>query len=130
MTSNFDAVHDVLGIYLDGLYHSDTERLGRAFHPDARYVCATGGELINLGMDEYFPIVDARPAPASCREERQDEIVSIEFAGPKTAFARLYCAIGEKYFTDLLTLVFDDNQWRIIAKVFHFDVIPKHPANC
>jgi hypothetical protein len=39
-----------------------------------------------------------------------------------TALARVECSIAEKFFTDLLTFVFVDGRWQIIAKVFHFDV--------
>jgi hypothetical protein len=127
MNEDYAAVATVLQTYFDGLYHSDTKRLREAFHPQARYVSATeaeskGGELLHLSMEQYFPIVDARPAPASRGEARADRIVSIEFAGPVTAFARVECAIGPKFFTDLLTLVKSEGKWRIIAKVFHFDL--------
>lgn len=108
--------------YFDGLYHSDTARLARVFHPRARYVCATEGTLTQLGMDEYFPIVDKRPSPASHGESRADRIVSVEFAGPVTAIVRAECTIGAKHFTDFLTFVRIDGAWRIIAKVFHFDL--------
>ena len=40
MASSFAEIVEVLQLYLDGLYHSDTARLARAFHPEARYVCA------------------------------------------------------------------------------------------
>ncbi len=63
--AGYDALVAVLQDYLDGLYHSDTTLLRRAMHPRAIYACATGGELVALGMDEYFPIVDRRPSPAS-----------------------------------------------------------------
>jgi len=127
MNEDYAAVAAVLQTYFDGLYHSDTARLREAFHPQARYVSATeaaaqGGELLHLSMEEYFPIVDARPSPAGRGEVRADRIVSIELAGPGTAFARVECAIGPKAFTDLLTLVKVEGKWRIIAKVFHFDL--------
>lgn len=109
--------------YFDGLYHSDTARLRRIFHPKAIYACATDGDLLFRTMDEYFPVVDARPSPASRNEPRRDRIVSIEFAGDVTAFAKLNCAIGEKYFTDFLTLVRVGGPWQIISKVFHHDKI-------
>ncbi|PLP56453.1 hypothetical protein CYK37_25550 [Mesorhizobium loti] len=115
-------VADALADYFDGLYFSDTVRLGRIFHPQAIYACATEGKLLHLTMQEYFPIVDKRPSPASRNAPRADRIVSIEFAGPVTAFARLNCAIGPKFFTDLLTLVHVDGRWQIISKVFHFDL--------
>ena len=73
-------------------------------------------------MERYFPIVDKRPSPASRGEARADRIISIEFAGPVTALARVECAIGEKSFTDFLSLILVDGRWQIIAKVFHYDI--------
>lgn len=108
--------------YFDGLYLGDTERLARIFHPQARYVCATGDEFICLGLEEYFPIVDARPSPSSQNEARRDRISHIALAGPDTGFVRAHCSIGPKHFTDLLTLVRTDGDWRIISKVFHYDL--------
>ncbi|MDP2334750.1 MAG: nuclear transport factor 2 family protein [Reyranella sp.] len=122
MDTNFAAVAAVLGRYFDGLYHSDTALLRSVFHAKAHYVCATEGTLVHLGMDEYFPMVDQRPSPASRNEVRADRIVTIEFAGPVTAFARVECAIGAKFFSDLLTFVFVEGRWQIISKVFHFDL--------
>lgn len=121
--SAYSEIVEVLQLYLDGLRHSDTKRLGRAFHPDAHYVCAVEDPLLHLSMDEYFPIVDRRPSPESKGEARRDRIVSIELAGPATAFARLECAIEPKHFTDLLTLIHVDGRWQIISKVFHYDVV-------
>ncbi|MEQ9812969.1 MAG: nuclear transport factor 2 family protein [Azospirillaceae bacterium] len=128
MPGDFDAITDLLQTYFDGLYLSDVDRLARVFHPRARYVTASGEDLVDLSMAEYFAIVAARPSPASRRELRQDRIVAIAFAGPRTAFARVNCAIGERAFTDFLTLVRDAGAWRIIAKVFHYDIISPGPA--
>jgi hypothetical protein len=125
--ARYAAVVALLQTYFDGLHHSDSERLRRVFHPRASYVTATEGATdgegpLLLTMAEYFPIVDRRPSPASRGEARNDRILSIEFAGPVTAFARVECSIGAKFFTDLLTLIFVDGRWQIIAKVFHYDL--------
>jgi hypothetical protein len=120
--ADYAALTAQLGEYFDGLYHCDTARLARVFHPSALYACATEGSLLKLGMDEYFPVVEKRVSPASRNEPRRDRILSIEFAGPVTALARVECAIGPKLFTDLLTFVKLDGRWQIIAKVFHFDL--------
>lgn len=122
MTNEYAAVANVLSEYFDGLYFSDTKRLKNVLHPRAHYVCATDGTLTYRTMEEYFPIVDDRPSPASRAEPRVDRIVSIEFAGPVTAFARVECAIGPKHFTDLLSLIHLDGRWQVISKVFHFDL--------
>lgn len=122
MDQHFAEVTAAMSKYFDGLYRSDTSLLGQVFHPQALYACATEGTLTHLTMAQYFPIVDKRPSPASSNEPRADKIVSIEFAGPVTAFVHAECAIGPKRFKDLLTFVHLDGRWQIISKVFHFDL--------
>jgi 4-oxalocrotonate tautomerase len=122
--TGFSEVARVLADYFDGLHYSDTTILRRVFHPAAQYACASDGSLLQLRMEEYFPIVDQRPSPASRGEARTDRIVSIEFAGAVTAFARVECSIAPKVFTDFLTLVKLDGRWQIIAKVFHYKLDP------
>jgi len=116
--SAFDEVVQVLIQYLDGLYASDTAILRCVFHPEAHYYSATNGTLLHLDMDQYFPIVDKRPSPASQGLARTERILGIEFAGPVTAFAKVECSIPPKFFIDFLTLVKLDGRWQIIAKVF------------
>lgn len=128
-----DARSEITGqmqLYFDGLYHSDKSLLRQVFDPAARYVCATDAEIVNLGMAEYLPIVDAREPPAARGEPRRDAIVSITFAGPRTALVHAHCAIGPRYFTDFLTFIQTAQGWRIIAKVFHYDLTepPETPA--
>lgn len=118
--SGFEEVVQVLGRYFDGLHHSDTSLLREVFHPQAHYFCATEGELLHLDMQQYFAVVDKRPSPASQGHARTDRILSIGFAGPVTAFARLECAIPPKDFIDFLTLVKLQGRWQIVSKVFHF----------
>ncbi len=122
MDASYAAVVEVLAEYFDGLHHSDSARLSRVFHPQAHYVCPTEDALVHRTMAEYFPIVDARPSPASRGEPRTDRIVSIEFGAPALAFVRAECSIGPKLFTDFLTLIRTDDRWQIISKVFHFDL--------
>lgn len=117
----FAEIVAALELYFDGLHNSDADKLGQLFHPQAIYACGTEGSLTYLTMDAYLPMVAKRPSPASRGEARRDHILSIEFAGPVTAFARVECAIGEKRFTDLLSFINLDGRWRLIAKVFHFD---------
>lgn len=118
----FAEIVAALGLYFDGLHHSDADKLGLLFHPQAIYACGTEGSLTHMTMADYLPMVAKRPSPASRGESRRDRILSIEFAGPVTALARVECAIGAKRFTDLLSFIRLDGRWRLIAKVFHFDL--------
>lgn len=117
---DFAGVAAVLTLYFDGLYHSDTGRLAKVFHPKAQYVCVTDGTLLYRDMAGYFPIVEARVSPASKGESRRDEIVSVDFAGPVTARAVVRCVMGSRHFTDFLTLIHLDGRWQVMSKVFHY----------
>jgi hypothetical protein len=124
LASQYSELIVVLEDYFDGLYRSDSEVLRRVFHPSALYACATDGTLLTLRMDEYFPIIDKRPSPASRGDPRTDRIIGIEFAGPVTALARVECSILPKRFVDLLTMICVDGRWQVIAKVFHYELVP------
>lgn len=121
--SDAEAIEALLGRYFDGLYHSDAELLRTAFHPQALYACATEG-MVAMDMATYLPMVAARPAPASRGDRRHDRVLSVELIGPVTALARVECRIAPRHFTDLLSLVKVEGQWRIIAKVFHYVLLP------
>lgn len=116
-------ITEAMQTYFDGIYHSDVARLSRVFHPRAHYVCATEAALVYKTREEYFDVVAKREAPASRNEARRDAIVSIDLAGENTAAVKAHCAIGPKYFTDYLTFIRDRGEWRIISKVFHYDLV-------
>jgi Putative lumazine-binding len=111
-------IEKLLGEYFDALYTSDAELLSEVMHPKAIYASADEQPLLYRTMDEYLPIVAAREPPASRNEARQDAIVSISLAGDRTAVATVGCAIGSRRFVDFLSLVYVENRWQIIAKVF------------
>jgi Putative lumazine-binding len=123
-----NAVLELLSRYFDALYRSDATLLATVFHPEAVYATPTGGELTRLTMDEYLPLVAARESPASRGEDRTDAVESIEFAGPDVAAARVRASIGERRYTDLVSLVRVDDEWRIIAKVFSYTTDPPTEA--
>ena len=52
MDAAYAAIAHVMAEYFDGLYHSDSERLSRAFHPQAHYVCPTEDALVYRTMGE------------------------------------------------------------------------------
>ncbi len=115
------AFHDitaVLGDYFDALHFCDTDKLQRVFHPRAIYATADETPLLYRTMEEYVPVIAARQSPASRGEARHDHIDAIDLAGENTALARVRCTIGGRDFVDFLSLVRENGQWRIIAKVF------------
>lgn len=117
-------IHDLLARYFDALHRSDADLLGEVLHPAASYVTVDGGELVHRTMAEYLPIVAARESPASRAEVRTDAVDAIELAGPDVALARVRCSVGERHFTDLLSLVRVGERWWVIAKVFATRLAP------
>ena len=109
----------VLQDYFDMLYYCDLKKFDTIFHPQAIYATTDESPSLFRGMAEYRAVIAKRESPASRNEIRADAINNIELAGENTARARLECSIGENKFVDFLTLVRDNEQWKIIAKVFH-----------
>lgn len=110
--------------YFDALYCCDEKLLGQVLHKKALYACIEDDRLLCRDMKTYLPIVSQRISAQSRGENRQDKIVFIDISGPETAFVKANCAIGNRYYTDYLSLLKNDNCWKIISKVFHFDIIP------
>lgn len=119
-------ITQLLRQYFDALYTGDTQLLSRVFHPKAHYTCIQQGQLVHWDMPTYFDVVAKRTAPAEYQQARQDQILSIDFAGPQIASAKVKCALNERLCTDFLNLIKHDNQWWIINKSFHFDVQDFH----
>ena len=116
------AILGVLEDYFDGLYDGDTEKLSRVYHERVRLFCPTDAELVELDLPSYLELVKNRPSPASRQDERFDRVLEVSVPTPMTAHARVQCAYLPKRFTDDLTLVWTDGGWRIIAKVWHYEV--------
>lgn len=120
INNEFAAVAQAVSTYYDALYRGDTSALGGVFHPDARYVTISGGELVHLDMNSYFPRVDVRQSPESLGEPYGYTLESIEFAGSTAASVRLRSSMLGKHFIDFLSMISVAGRWRIISKVFDY----------
>lgn len=116
--TGFKQIADVLADYFDALYFCDVDKLQRVFHPRAIYATADETPLLYRTMEEYVPVIADRQSPATRGEARRDHIDAIDLAGENTAMARVRCSIGARDFVDFLTLVRENGQWRIMAKIF------------
>lgn len=115
----------VMEMYFEGLYHADTDKLAKVFHPDARYINLIPDDYMNKPLTEYFEMVDRRTPPASRAEPRDDRIVSIEFGGSKMAFVRASMTMMKREYLDFLTLSHDELGWRVMTKIFTYIPVTK-----
>jgi hypothetical protein len=120
MDRSFDEIARALDAYFDGFYEGDVGKLEQIFHPSAHLYSAADGPLMDDPMDAVYARVRGRTPPASQRQKREDRILSIDRSGPEAALVKVQLAIGEKLFTDYLTLLKIDGRWQIISKTYTY----------
>lgn len=120
MKTPFDDIANALTGYFDGIHEGDTEKLRRAFLPNAHLYSATDGAVVDMDLDAYMDLVGGRASPASQGAKRHDRIVAIDLSGPVSATAKVELAVPPKYFTDSLSMLKVDGHWRIVAKTYHY----------
>ncbi|NAR51963.1 nuclear transport factor 2 family protein [Acinetobacter haemolyticus] len=109
--------------YFDALYFCDLALLKQVFHADAIYMNVTEQPILRLDMAEYFSIVESRTSPALKNQIRQDKVKSIHLIHDQLAIVHVECVIEPKYFYDALTFTLDHDQWKIISKVFSYQLL-------
>ena len=114
-------IEEVLQIYFDASYESDSAKMDRVFRPEAHiYGINEGGEtLADFPKEQFVKLVGRAPKEPAPNHPRQDEIHFIEFSSDTTAVAKVSLTMSGTHFTDLLTFVYLDGEWRVIAKMFY-----------
>ena len=120
MDGSYNEISNALQDYFDGFYDSDVATLKRIFHPNAHLYSAADGPLVDDDMDAVYARVEARTAPSSMGQPRMDKILSIDRSGPESALAKVQLAIGDRFYTDYLTMLKVDGGWRIISKTWTY----------
>ena len=119
----FNEIAGALKRYYDGLFHCDVVLLESVFHRDAHYHTTSGDAHLHYDMPAYMDVISKRTPPATSGDAYGYDIESIRFAGGDTALAVLKFEMMGKRFTDFLSFIRENGEWRIIAKVFHYDLI-------
>lgn len=117
--AKIDALYATIQQYFDALYYSDPIQMAAIFHDRGVYATADESPSLIRNKSVYLDVLKKRESPQQRGEERRDAVDSVEFAGAHTALATLRCSIGERDFIDFLSLIYEDDRWQIISKVFH-----------
>lgn len=115
-TSDYDAVVAAVQNYVDGLRVGNASDVARAFHQDAIMYGFTNGQLLGGTIRNLYDFVNQN-GDAPQIVTRLD-VLAIT---PTTAVVRVDMesdAIGADY-TDFHTLLKQDGEWKVIAKVYH-----------
>ncbi len=122
MPSDLMDLEQALQVHFDGLHAGDTAKLGRLFHDVAHLFSVSDGKLADMSREQWFDMVRMRRSAQSQDLPRRDWVVQIDRSSPTTAFAKVYCQIPPRYFTDYLTFVKLAEGWRIVSKTFHTEM--------
>ena len=109
------AVTETVRTYYDGMMAGDAVRLGRAFHPRACIVGNEGGGLSWSTLEEFVAECKGAAAHAGPHDWR---IEGLSFVGD-TALVRLGGQFAGVWYTDDLSMLRIDDDWRIVHKTFY-----------
>ena len=114
--TDIELIQKTVQYYFDGLYHSDVEKLKKAFHPNSQVIGYFDGSLTFDSLDGFLEFVKATPAPSESGEEYDMKIVSIDVTANEAVakVADLYLGLQ---FTDYLSLLKVDGNWVINSKL-------------
>ena len=111
--TDYEAIIDVLNDYFDGLYEGNVSKLCDIFHDDAMLQ----GNGYRKTRDEWLEAVADRPVPRDEGMAFNFNIQSLELIGDQ-AMAKVDTPLLTAHFIDLLGLLKEDDQWRIVNKMF------------
>ncbi len=120
--SDIAAIEAVLQTYFDGLHEGDADKLASAFHPCSHLYWEKDGVVQDLPREEWFAMVRSRGSAKSKGLAREDRILTIDQSGPECAVAKVACQLPPRYFTDYLVFLKTNEGWKIVSKVYRFDL--------
>lgn len=113
-----EAVRRALEHYLAGHATGRGAHFDSVFHSSANLYWVANGELRSRTSAEY--IAGASGAPAADEAERERRIAWVEVKDD-IAIARIELEYPSATFTDYMSLLRVDGEWRIVAKLFDID---------
>jgi hypothetical protein len=128
MDNSYEDIVGALTDYFDGFYTCDVTTLQKIFHPACHLYSATDGGLVDADMENVYKRIAKRESPASRGDARIDRVLSIDKSDEGTALVKLQIAIGDKLFTDFLSLIHLDHRWQIISKTYTYTALAAEQA--
>lgn len=107
--------------YFDALYECDTDKLGAVFHETSSLFDGDEGKIFVESIESFSNDVGGRVSPASKNQEREDEILMVDFLSPLSALVKIRLRAHRNIFVDHLAFVKGLDGWKIVAKVWHLE---------
>ena len=116
------AVRAAVGHYLRAHATGLGEHHRKVFHPEAKLFAVREGKFWQLTSEEY---ISRSPGKAADDEaQRRRSIESVDITG-NAAVAKVVLDYPQVKFTDYMSLLKIDGEWRIVNKTFYAEQKPK-----
>lgn len=117
--NDFQAIEKLMDEYFRILHEGDIEATKSIFMPQCNLMCPMpDNSIAHMTFPEYIQAVGSRTSPKDAGYPRFGRVLSIDQSSDKTALVKVECAVQPRYFIDYLSLVKDNGNWRIAAKVY------------
>jgi hypothetical protein len=110
------AIRETIQHYFQGHATGNGEHFRKAFHTDAKLFFIRDGKLTQWTSEEY--IGRASGKPAADEEKRKRKIDSIDISG-NAAIVKVTLDYPNVVFTDYMSMLKMDGQWKIVNKTFY-----------
>jgi hypothetical protein len=112
---------DAVDVYFRALHACDVDLLDSVFHP-ASSLFDVDKSTVNVdSYPSWRGVVANRPSPASIGQDRDDEIIIVDWLSDTAAMVRVRLRVLDSIFVDQLSFVDGADGWRIVAKVWHLE---------
>ena len=116
--NELELILNTIELYRDGHYHSDMQKLKKAFHPNAHIVGYSDGELLFASRDQYLERRAKKKSSAELGELSYTKILSLDKTDT-TVVVKIESIISGTRFVSQLSMLKIDDTWRIVAGLFH-----------
>lgn len=120
MTLNAD-LQTAIETYFDAIHSCDTDKLMAVFHPQSSLFDADNGTIFVEPIDSFREDVASRLSPASAGQQREAEVLMIDFLSPISATVKIRIRAHTSVFVDHLGFVKGPDGWKIVSKIWHLE---------
>lgn len=115
-------VRKAIDYYLQGHATGDGEHHKKAFHPEAKLFWIRDGQFAQRTSAEYIAGSSGKPAADEAQRKRSIEMIDIT---GNAAVAKVVLDYPHTRFTDYMSLLKIDGEWKIVNKTFVSEPKPK-----
>ncbi len=102
--------------YIQGHATGNGDFMRKAFHADAKIMAFRDGKMMNLTSEEFASRFNGKPAADEAQRKRRIE--NVEITG-NAGFGKIVLEYPTVTFTDYMSLLKVDGEWKIVNKVFY-----------